>query len=199
MIPAVSGAAQNAPVVEPRDGNSAGASPGGEQARQKELEKRWAEQGPSGAALPAGPEERMPVPVVETFLLPPGTSVRTIITLNGREQTVEFIGAESRSVSGAGTALPRPVPPSVPLGVKVRPRMPDPRSGLVYRVQVGAYLKAGNAESSFNRLRAAGFSPAYERKGNYHRVIISGVRAADMRDVVRRLGSAGFSEVWLRE
>jgi cell division septation protein DedD len=69
----------------------------------------------------------------------------------------------------------------------------------LYRVQVGAFVNADNARRSFDRLQAAGFRPVYERHGVYYRVVISGVRAAEMPDVIRRLGSAGFNEAWLRE
>jgi hypothetical protein len=74
-----------------------------------------------------------------------------------------------------------------------------PRPGKVYRLQVGAYAVQRNAISAFNRLKDAGFSPAYERYRAYFRVVLSGIRAADVEKCVERIGQAGFTEVWCRE
>ena len=76
--------------------------------------------------------------------------------------------------------------------------MPDPSGGGVFRVQVGSFASTSLAQESYNRLIAAGFSPAFERFGEMHRVVISGVRARDMVGVTQRLGNAGFEEAWLR-
>lgn len=147
------------------------------------------------------PMASIAAPVVETPLLPAGTSVKTIITVNGQEQILELVGMNSGPVSNSnsGTAARRPVPPIRPVQIKVSPKMPDPRNGLVYRVQVGTYANTGNARRCFDRLRDAGFRPAYEQNGKYYRVLIPGVRAADVSGIIDRLGSAGFSEAWLRE
>jgi cell division septation protein DedD len=77
--------------------------------------------------------------------------------------------------------------------------MPDPNGRGVYRVQVGAFSNTNFAQESYNRLRAAGFNPAFEQYGNVYRVVISGVRAADMPLVAQRLGNAGFAEAWIRQ
>jgi cell division septation protein DedD len=77
--------------------------------------------------------------------------------------------------------------------------MPDPYSGGVYRVQVGSFSNTGLAQQCFQRLQSAGFSPFYEPYGDMYRVLIIGIRAADMEWVVQRLAAAGFSEVWVRE
>jgi cell division septation protein DedD len=74
-----------------------------------------------------------------------------------------------------------------------------PKPGKVYRLQVGAYAVQRNAIHTLDRLREAGFNPAYERYGAYLRVVISGVRGADVTKYVERIGQAGFTEVWCRE
>jgi hypothetical protein len=74
-----------------------------------------------------------------------------------------------------------------------------PLPGKVYRLQVGAYAVERNAARALNRLKDAGFNPNYERHGRYLRVVLPGVRAADVRGCVERIGGAGFSEVWCRE
>jgi hypothetical protein len=74
-----------------------------------------------------------------------------------------------------------------------------PRPGKVYRLQVGAYAVEKNAARTLNRLKDAGFSPNYERYGQYLRVVLPGVQAADVKGYADRIGRAGFSEVWCRE
>jgi hypothetical protein len=49
------------------------------------------------------------------------------------------------------------------------------------------------------RLKAAGFSPAFERYSNLYRVVLSGIPSAEVSLLAQRLGSAGFSEAWIRE
>jgi cell division protein FtsN len=76
--------------------------------------------------------------------------------------------------------------------------MPAVPRGPFYRLQVGSFLEVKNAVNTLNRLRTAGFSPYYERYGNYYRVVILGVRAADVQGMVSRLGTIGFQEVLVR-
>jgi cell division protein FtsN len=77
--------------------------------------------------------------------------------------------------------------------------MPNPSGRGVYRVQVGAFSNTAFAQEAYNRLRTAGFSPAFEQYNNVYRVVISGVRAVDMPLVAQRLGNAGFTEAWIRQ
>jgi len=77
--------------------------------------------------------------------------------------------------------------------------MPSPYSNSSYRVQVGAFSSPGLAQQCFARLLSAGFSPIYEPYGSVNRIVLPGIRAADMPLVVQRLAAAGFSEVWIRE
>jgi hypothetical protein len=73
------------------------------------------------------------------------------------------------------------------------------RPGRIYRLQVGAFTVEKNAARTLSRLKEAGFSPNYERHGQYLRVVLSGVRAADVEGYVERITRAGFSEIWRRE
>jgi cell division septation protein DedD len=66
-------------------------------------------------------------------------------------------------------------------------------------VQVGSFENRNLARAVYDRLRAAGFDPSYEPYNNMHRVVISGIRAADIPQVARRLGAAGFSSAWIRK
>jgi len=77
--------------------------------------------------------------------------------------------------------------------------MPSPYSSCLYRVQLGAFSSPGLAQQCFSRLLSAGFSPAYEPYGNVNRVVLPGIRAAEVPLIVQRLAAAGFGEVWIRE
>jgi rare lipoprotein A len=75
----------------------------------------------------------------------------------------------------------------------------DPLPGKVYRLQVGSYQQAQNAVAAFTRLKAAGLNPSYERAGDMYRVILAGVRGADVRSATEKLSTAGFGEAIIRE
>jgi hypothetical protein len=93
---------------------------------------------------------------------------------------------------------PAPVQPSSPV-IRIIPNLPDPNNGKVYRIQLGAFSHPAHAQVYFERLRAVGLSPAYEQSGNLYRVVLSGIRASDVYYTAQRLGSAGFTEAWIRE
>jgi hypothetical protein len=102
---------------------------------------------------------------------------------------------------------PAPTPPPVYIPAPapndsvaaIRPYRPDPNSGGIYRVQVGAYSSMHNATEVFNFLLASGFSPAYETYGSYYRVVIPRVYPSEMDNLSRRLGAQGFREIWVRK
>jgi cell division protein FtsN len=102
-------------------------------------------------------------------------------------------------------APPPPPPPSPPPAqppspvIRIIPTLPDPHSGKVYRIQLGAFSQPSLAQVCFERLRSAGLSPAYEQNGSLYRVVLSGIRAADVYYTAQRLGAAGFTEAWIRE
>ena len=68
----------------------------------------------------------------------------------------------------------------------------------IYKVQVGAFSRIENAHDFYERLVSAGFTPDIERHNNLLRVVIAGVKAADLTNVAQRLGYADFSEIWIR-
>jgi cell division septation protein DedD len=93
---------------------------------------------------------------------------------------------------------PKAMSPAV-TGIKIIPKLPDPNSGKVYRVQVGAFSRVALAQVCFDRLKSAGFTPAFEQNGSLYRVVISGIRAADISYTAQRLKTIGFTEAWIRE
>jgi cell division septation protein DedD len=123
--------------------------------------------------------------------------VQTIINING--STVEV--ATKTVEDPLPAPEPEPAPPPQPRmpPATVMPRMPDPANGHIYRVQVGSFLSALNAQNTFERLKASGFNPAYERYEEYYRVVLSGVRASEMQAVAQQLGNLGVREVWIRQ
>ncbi|MDR2403269.1 MAG: SPOR domain-containing protein [Spirochaetaceae bacterium] len=102
------------------------------------------------------------------------------------------------------TLSPQTLSPQTPfrqggVSARVLPRMPSPGSPGIYAVQVGAFMSERNAAEAYRRVAETGLQPSYERYGDYIRVIVSGVRAADLEAIAMRLGSANFQEVLIRE
>jgi len=77
-------------------------------------------------------------------------------------------------------------------------RIPDASDTNLYQIQVGAYKITKNAETSYAKLRAASLNPSYEQYLNLTRVLIKGVRAADVPAYIERIKRAGFSEVLIK-
>ena len=138
-------------------------------------------------AAPAPPPAVQPQPAPSRAPPPQQPPVRTIAP------TVNII------VPPAAPPAAPPAPPAYRPSMNVTPGMPDPSGNGVYRVQVGAFSNTGNAQQCFNRLKSAGFTPFYEQYGSLYRVVLTGIQAADMAGVIRRLEAAGFREAWIRE
>jgi rare lipoprotein A len=82
---------------------------------------------------------------------------------------------------------------------EIKGGLPPAGSGKLYRLQVGAYKVAGNAVEAFDKLKNAGLNPAYERKGEFYRVVLAGIKAEDVQLIAGKLGAAGFREALIRE
>jgi rare lipoprotein A len=72
-------------------------------------------------------------------------------------------------------------------------------SGKIYRLQVGSYKVARNAVEAFDKLKNAGLQPAYERFGEYFRVVLAGVPASAVSSTAEKILLAGFREALVRE
>ncbi|GHV88225.1 hypothetical protein AGMMS50267_05850 [Spirochaetia bacterium] len=103
-------------------------------------------------------------------------------------------GEAVRQAPGSTTTAARQAPPA-----KVIPKMPASNDRKHYTVQVGAFANMSGADRVFRTLSDAGFRPAHERCGDYNRVIIPDVPAADIPFLARQLGTTGIKEVWIRE
>jgi len=87
----------------------------------------------------------------------------------------------------------------MPNGVRFQPAIPEKATGKSYRVQVGAYKQPQHALDTYEKLKNVGLEPAYERYGDFYRVILSGLKQDELIGVSERLSRAGFKEALLRE
>ena len=84
-------------------------------------------------------------------------------------------------------------------GVRFKPAIPEIPTGKNYRLQIGAYRQPEHAVEVFEKLKKAGLNPAYERYGDYYRVVLAGLKQEELKTVSEKLGAAGFREVLIRE
>jgi rare lipoprotein A len=123
-----------------------------------------------------------------------------------------FSGDQSPALTGAQTAAapaarPGPAAPEqsaaagVPAGIPAAVLKPAiaPAANKIYRLQVGSYRVPRNAVDAFDKLKNAGLNPAYERNGEFFRVVLAGVRGEEVLLITEKLGAAGFREALIRE
>jgi len=87
--------------------------------------------------------------------------------------------------------------------IKLTPEM-NILAGKNYRLQVGSFRNAKNAVEAFDKLKASGLSPNYERfissdNVEYYRVVVAGVHGNDVQYTTERISAAGFREVIIKE
>ena len=87
-----------------------------------------------------------------------------------------------------------PAPPA-----EIRGGLPPIESTKFYRLQVGAFKVPRNAVDAFEKLRSAGLDPAYEQNGEFYRVVLAKLRAAEIPSIAQTLGNTGFREAIIRE
>jgi len=83
-------------------------------------------------------------------------------------------------------------------GIRVIGRVPDAADNRLYQLQVGSFKVICNAETAFEKLRAASLNPSYERYGEFTRVLIKGVSGRVVRSCIELIRRAGFSEVLVK-
>ena len=89
--------------------------------------------------------------------------------------------------------------PPPPNTVRVVPGLPNPDSGKLYHLLVGAYSSADNASIVIQHLHGAGFSAMIEQTNNQFRVSATAIPAPYVYEAVQRLGALGFMEIWVSE
>jgi cell division protein FtsN len=82
--------------------------------------------------------------------------------------------------------------------VRVIPGYPDPASGKIYNLQVGAYSTANAANNAERLLKSQGFNVTQELTKPYYRLVVTNVPAAMVYATVQRLGAIGVEEVIIR-
>ena len=145
---------------------------------------------PVQSAVQAGAPAQAPAPYAGTLPALPGETVQI------RPASVEPYSS-GIAVSGGN----RGEPWAEPLAgtIRFQPAIPDTHTGKQYRIQVGSYKQPQHAVEAFEKLKTAGFNPAYEKYGDYYRVVLAGLRQEELKTVGERLGLAGFREALLRE
>jgi len=146
------------------------------------------------------PSQRLPAPSQQ--LLPPQAQTPVLVP------TPPPLPPETQAPSSVTVTVypPQQSPPVVTLN---QTDLPGPRARLnpsitpspdkKYKLQVGSYKVAGNAVDAYVKLKAAGLEPSYERKDDYFRVVLAGVRGSDVMSVTGKLGTAGFREAVIKE
>ena len=108
-------------------------------------------------------------------------------------ETTPVSPAQDGQAAAAFRPAPMPLPPAV-----IRPAIPPAGDDKHYRIQVGSYKVPRNAADAFEKLKKAGLNPAYERAGDFYRVVIARVASDDVQTVADKLGNAGFREALIR-
>jgi rare lipoprotein A len=133
-------------------------------------------------------------------------------------ETPAFSEPQAPALTAAPAAVPSPPPPAArpapapaeqnaaalpaaagrPAPAALTPAI-TPAPNKIYRLQVGSYRIPRNAVDAFDKLKNAGLNPAYERYGEFFRVVLAGVPAEQVLSIAEKLGAAGFREALIRE
>jgi rare lipoprotein A len=137
-------------------------------------------------AAPAAIPELPAAPVVVSELVPAVTAAPVI---------------DTPTVPLTPVTLPAPISmiPQSPRAAAILGGIPQAGNGKIYRLQVGAYRVPRNAVEAFDKLKAAGLDPAYERIEDLYRVVLAGLSSEEIPLIAEKLGSVGFAEAIIRE
>lgn len=72
-------------------------------------------------------------------------------------------------------------------------------TGVAWRIQLGSFTREENATRLVSKLRADGFSPAFEKTGTMTRVVLAAVPDADLAAVKDKLAKAGYRDYLVRQ
>ncbi|MDR1655848.1 MAG: SPOR domain-containing protein [Treponema sp.] len=117
-------------------------------------------------------------------------------TLESGKETLVRVQAEPEAPPPAIAPVP---PPPVRLPAVVIPRMPSAYDGKLYRVQVGSFSSIAAAVRARNLAINAGYNVYYERYKDLYRIVLIHVPSEDIPLIAKKLGNAGFRELWARE
>ncbi|WP_461246440.1 septal ring lytic transglycosylase RlpA family protein [Treponema sp. R6D11] len=137
-------------------------------------------------------------PVLGTQMAP------SAITAPSAVPVVTAPTAQSVPVQTAPVYVSQPVVVQMPTSqLKLTPEM-NIVAGKNYRLQVGSFRNAKNAVEAFDKLKASGLSPAYERfissdNVEFYRVVVAGVGANDVQSTTEKISAAGFKQAIIKE
>ena len=134
------------------------------------------------------------------------TSTAPAVTVPEIAQNAPIYSTQVQTVpvQTAPAIVSQPVTVVIPTGqIKLTPEM-NITAGKNYRLQIGSFKNAKNAVEAFDKLKASGLSPAYERfiNGNnveFYRVVVAGVRGSDVQLTAEKISAAGFREAIIKE
>jgi len=118
--------------------------------------------------------------------------------------SVQTVPPQIAPVQTAPVIVSQPVTVTMPAGqLKLSPEInvvPEKN----YRLQVGSFKNARNAVEAFDKLKASGLRPAYERfisgdNVEFFRVVVAGVRGSDVQLTAEKISAAGFREAIIKE
>ena len=72
-------------------------------------------------------------------------------------------------------------------------------SGVLWRIQLGAFTREENALRLVVQLRKIGFDPAYERTEKAVRVVLTGIQSPDLEKVKSVLAEHSFNDYVIRQ
>lgn len=72
-------------------------------------------------------------------------------------------------------------------------------TGVAWRIQLGSFTREENATRLVSKLRADGFSPAFEKTGTMTRVVLAAVPDGDLAAVKDKLAKAGYRDYLVRQ
>ena len=138
---------------------------------------------------------------------PPAAPVAAPVTAQSvpvQTAPIQPVPVQAAPVQIAPVYAPQPASVLMPASqIKLTPEM-NIVAGKNYRLQVGSFRNAKNAVEAFDKLKASGLSPAYERFINndnveFYRVVVAGVRGNDVQYATERISAAGFKEAIIKE
>ena len=131
---------------------------------------------------------------------PPPASAPTVPEVSGHENLPEKETAAPLPPIPSQPQAPSPLFTSPPFSsIQIIPGLPDPHSGKLYRLMVGAYPGIDSAYHVFRQLEAAGFKVAQEQVGDLCMVYAAGIPSTMVYYAAMRLGAIGFQQVWVYE
>ncbi len=131
--------------------------------------------------------ETAPSKVTQAQASQPNTTQRQPAPVDKQTAKPDTVkGVANRSASAQPAQTPAPV-------------YSQGTSGVLWRIQLGAFAREENALRLVVQLRKAGFDPAYERTEKSVRVVLPGIQPDDLEKVKEALANHSFTDYVIRQ